>query len=300
MGQKSQASSGAPSNVAGWFSAVPMALNSSTRKTPETQRGLACHPRFCVHFTPGLANGARGSVASRDDGTKDPRPRAGKTINPRHRFADISLTEVCKLVPGGYEDPGLVERHLLMRTPHRLAILAGGLIGAGMMTWPCAAGATPATAVIGAGSLAFVTAPATVTFPSTALNGVDQTLTTNEGFNIGDATGSGTGWNITTTSTTFINGAEDTLSNSATTVQSAPTVGCDGGSSCATATNSITYPYTLPAGPTAPTATKLLDAAANTGMGDQTVTVTLSLAVPADTYAGTYTSTWTISLVSGP
>jgi hypothetical protein len=187
-----------------------------------------------------------------------------------------------------------------MRTSHRLAILAGGLIAAGMMTWPCAAGATPATAVIGAGSLAFVTALANVTFPSTALNGVDRTVTTNEGFDIGDATGSGTGWNITATSTAFINGAEDTLSNSATTVQTAPTVGCDSGSSCTTATNSITYPYTLPAGSTAPTATKLIDAAENTGMGNQTVTATLSLAIPADTYAGTYTSTWTISLLSGP
>jgi hypothetical protein len=187
-----------------------------------------------------------------------------------------------------------------MRTSRRLAVLAGGLIAAGMMTWPCAAGATPATAVIGAGSLAFVTAPANVTFPSTALNGADQTITTNEGFDIGDATGSGTGWSISATSTTFINGAEDTISDSATTVQTAPTVGCDSGSSCTTATNSIAYPYTLPAGATAPTATKLFDAAENTGMGDQTVTATLSLAIVADTYVGTYTSTWTISLASGP
>jgi hypothetical protein len=62
----------------------------------------------------------------------------------------------------------------------------------------------------------------------------------------------------------------------------------------------VSYPYTLPAATTAPTATKLYNATATTGMANQTVSATFRLAVPASTFAGTYTSTWTYSLVSGP
>jgi hypothetical protein len=47
-------------------------------------------------------------------------------------------------------------------------------------------------------------------------------------------------------------------------------------------------------------ATKLFNAAAASGIGNQTVTPTFKLAVPANTYAGTYTSTWTLTLASGP
>ena len=115
-----------------------------------------------------------------------------------------------------------------------------------------------------------------------------------------DATGSGAGWNLTATSTTFATGGGPTLATTSTTVQSGPTRACDSGSTCTLATNSVTYPYTLPAGASAPTATKVFNAAANSGEGNQTVTVTWSLAVPATAVPGTYTSTWTISLASGP
>jgi hypothetical protein len=160
------------------------------------------------------------------------------------------------------------------------------------------AAATSGTATISAGSLAFVSSAPNVSFSAT-LNGLDQTATTTEALDVGDATGSGTGWNITATSTTFTAGGH-TLSTSATTVTAAPTDACDASATCTVATNAITYPYTLPAAGTAPTATKLFNAAANTGMGNQTVTPTWKLSIPASTYAGTYTSTWTISLVSGP
>ena len=62
----------------------------------------------------------------------------------------------------------------------------------------------------------------------------------------------------------------------------------------------MSYPYTLPAGATAPTATKIFSSAANTGLGNQTVTVVFQLATPASTFAGSYGSTWTYTLVSGP
>ena len=47
-------------------------------------------------------------------------------------------------------------------------------------------------------------------------------------------------------------------------------------------------------------ATKVYNAAANTGMGNFTVTPTVSVSVPANAFAGSYSSTLTIALVSGP
>jgi len=171
-------------------------------------------------------------------------------------------------------------------------------LGGALLVAPAAL-ATSATATLTAGTFGFINGtPGAVSFSGT-LTGADQTLSTTQAFDVGDATGSGAGWNITATSTTFTTGSH-TLSTSATTVTSAPTIACDGGATCTTATNSTSYPYTLPAAGTAPTATKLFNAAVNTGMGDQTATPTWKLAIPASTFAGTYNSTWTLSLVSGP
>lgn len=162
------------------------------------------------------------------------------------------------------------------------------------------AGATSASANLTAGSLAFVAPPGAVTF-SAAVTGADLSVTTTQPFDISDATGSGTGWNLTATSTTFATSPTvHTLSTSAVTSTSTPTNTCDTSVTCTLATNTITYPYTLPAAATAPTATKLYNSAANTGMGNQTVTPTWKLAIPGNAYAGSYTSTWTLSLVSAP
>jgi hypothetical protein len=161
--------------------------------------------------------------------------------------------------------------------------------------------ATSVTGTVGAGALAFVTTPGNVTF-SLVLSGVDQTATTSLPIDVGDSTGSGVGWNVTATSTTFTTGGASPhlLSASATSVKTAPTAACDTGATCVLAGNGVSYPYSLPAGTTAPTATKLFTAAAASGLGDQTVTTTFTISIPANTYAGSYTSTWTFSLVSGP
>ncbi len=146
-----------------------------------------------------------------------------------------------------------------------------------------------------------MSAPGNVTFTDT-LNGTNQTATARQGIDVSDATGSGLGWNVTATSTTFTSGGH-TLNTGATTIAATPAVACDTGSTCALATplgSKVSYPYTLPAAATAPTATEMFDANTNTGMGNQTVTPTWSLAIPANTYAGSYTSTWTLSLVSAP
>jgi hypothetical protein len=160
---------------------------------------------------------------------------------------------------------------------------------------------TTASETLTAGSLGFASTPGNVTFAGTTLNGANQTVTASQPLDIGDATGSGSGWNITATSTLFTNGSH-TLPATATQILAAPSAPtCDGTNTCTVGTPTfVGYPYTLPAAATAPTATKMYNAAAGTGMGDQTVTPSWTLAIPANAYSGTYTSTWTLSLVSAP
>jgi hypothetical protein len=163
------------------------------------------------------------------------------------------------------------------------------------------AGATTATETLTAGSLGFASTPGSVTFPATTLNGQDKTVTAPQPLDIADATGSGAGWNITATSTLFKSGTY-ALPAGATTITSAPAAPtCDSNVTCTPGgSTTVSFPYTLPAAATAPTATKVFNAPAGTGMADQTVTPTWSLAIPANAYAGSYTSTWTLSLVSAP
>jgi len=180
----------------------------------------------------------------------------------------------------------------------RVALAAGAaVLLLGALAAP-KAGATSATANLTAGSLAFVSAPPAVSFTAT-LNGTNQAVPATQPLDVSDATGSGNGWNITATSTLFTSGAH-TIAATATTIPSQPSVACDTNVTCTTATTNVTYPYSLPAAATAPTATQMFNATANTGMGDQTVTPTWTLTIPGNTYAGNYTSTWTLSLVSGP
>jgi len=182
---------------------------------------------------------------------------------------------------------------------------APGLVLAALLFAAAApAGATTASEQINAGTLSFINStPANITFPATTLNGANQTQTQTQAFDVSDATGTNAGWNIQATSTTFA-ASTHTLPTTATTIATAPTDACDASSTCTLATNAISYAYTLPAATTAPTATKLFDAAANTGMGAQTITPTWTLAVPSSAWAGgagtPYTSTWTLTLVSGP
>ncbi|HEV8628597.1 MAG TPA: hypothetical protein VG034_29555 [Acidimicrobiia bacterium] len=172
-------------------------------------------------------------------------------------------------------------------------IAGGALVATGLP-----AVAATATATVTGGTLGFVSAPANTGF-NVSLTGTDVVATATQTFDVGDATGSGAGWNITATSTTFTAGSHN-LSPTAVTVQAVPTAACDSGASCTVATNTVSYPYTLPAGATAPTATKIFSSAANTGLGNQIVTLVLTLDIPANTFAGSYSSTWTYSLVSGP
>jgi hypothetical protein len=160
-----------------------------------------------------------------------------------------------------------------------------------------AAIATFKASTCSSGSLG-LTAATSATFPAVTLNGTNQNVTTTLAVKPDDESAGHAGWNITETSTTFNDGSGHTLPTTAT-VTTGSSQAVTGGN-CVKPTNSITYPVTLPAGSTAPTAVKAFNAAAATGQGPTNVTLNYQLSVPANAYRGTFTSTWTIAIVSGP
>jgi putative surface cell wall-binding protein len=181
-----------------------------------------------------------------------------------------------------------------------LAMAIGGSAIAAM-----ADSSTGATIAVTGGSLS-ESGPTSVSATPVTLNGSDQTTSYSLGLTVIDPRGTGGGWNLTITSTTFTTGTHS-LSTTASKINAAPSVVCIGGNgACPTnPTNSITYPLTVPAGsPAAPPAVKFFNAAANTGQnngsGSFTITPTITIAIPANTFAGTYTSTVSIVIASGP
>jgi photosystem II stability/assembly factor-like uncharacterized protein len=146
------------------------------------------------------------------------------------------------------------------------------------------------------GGLSF-TPPASISWPSTALTGRDQSITTPLSLSPSDQTGSGAGWNLTATSTTFTSGGH-TLPTTAASITAATAAA--GSGNCSLPVNQISYPVTVPAATPAPMGVKVFDAAAGTGAGPVNVSLTAALNVPGNARIGTYTSTWTLTLSSGP
>jgi WxL domain surface cell wall-binding len=187
-----------------------------------------------------------------------------------------------------------------MRATTRLAVV-GCTAVAGILTVLSAPSAladtVPGTATLTGGSLAYVP-PTAVAFTAT-LNGANQDVTAAQALDIRDNTGTGAGWDVTLTSTTFTAGS-DTLPDTSVTDLSAAGA-CNAGVTCTLADNSTAvYPVSIPAGTTAPTAVRIQAAAIGTGLSAQTWTHAMNLRVPSNARAGTYNSTWTYSLVSGP
>jgi len=147
------------------------------------------------------------------------------------------------------------------------------------------------------GTLIFT--PLTSPFFSFTLTGASGTFTSQRTFKVNDTTASGVGWHMTITSTQFIATGGKTLSTTATTITGVSTA-CTAGQTCVVPTNNVSsYPITVPAATTAPTAVTYFSANGGTGTGDVTLTVTFSLTVPRGTASGTYTSTMTETLVKG-
>jgi hypothetical protein len=141
------------------------------------------------------------------------------------------------------------------------------------------------------------TPPTTLAWPSTTLTGRDQSITTPFTLAPSDLTGSGAGWNLTATSTTFTSSAR-TLPSTAAQITAANATAGSGG--CSLPVDQISYPVTVPAAATAPTPVKIFDAASGSGAGPVNVTLTAAVKVPGTARSGTYTSTWTLTLASGP
>jgi hypothetical protein len=127
---------------------------------------------------------------------------------------------------------------------------------------------------------------------SDTLDGTDQIVSWSAVLGVVDARGSGAGWNLTMSATSFSDGGGHTLAAGSV---SGVTAACVAGNSCTAASNAISYPLTLSG-----TAAKFFNAAANSGMGKVNVTPSVDVAVPGNAYAGTYTSTVTLAAVSGP
>jgi hypothetical protein len=180
----------------------------------------------------------------------------------------------------------------------RIIIFSGIAVAVLALAAAAVAGTVTATATVsGAGSLALSNG-STATLTDT-LDGTDQTVAYTLPLTLTDARGTGAGWNLTVTSTTFNDGATHTLATTASSIASVAMV-CVAGGTCTNATNAITYPVTMPAGATAPAAIKLFNSAATTGLGRFTITPTINVAIPGNSYAGTYSSTITVAAVSGP
>jgi len=128
---------------------------------------------------------------------------------------------------------------------------------------------------------------------SDLLDGTDQTVSYAPVLGVVDARGSGAGWNLQISATSFSDGSGHTLAPGTVTGVS---TACHTGSTCTAATSSgITYPLTVTS-----TAAKFFNAALNTGLGKIDVTPTVQVAIPGNAYAGTYTSTVTLAAATGP
>ena len=174
---------------------------------------------------------------------------------------------------------------------HKLLILGAlGLAALTVTTVAVASTLTTTGTVSGTAGISMAM-PGNPSFSDT-LDGTDQTASYSALLGITDARGTGPGWNLTISATSFSDGSGHTLAPGAV---SAVSASCTGGSSCTGATNAITYPLTVTG-----SAVKFFNAAAATGMGKVNVTPTVDVAIPGSAYAGTYTSTVTLAAVTGP
>ena len=153
------------------------------------------------------------------------------------------------------------------------------------------AGTLTATATISGAAGVSLALPGNPSISDT-LDGTDQTVSYAPVLGVVDARGTGAGWNLTISATTFSDGLGHTLAPG--TVVSAAQA-CHAGSSCTAATNAIGYPLTVTG-----SAAKFFNAAVNTGLGKVDVTPTVDVLIPGNTFAGTYTSTVTLAVATGP
>jgi hypothetical protein len=184
-----------------------------------------------------------------------------------------------------------------------------GIVGAVALGSALPVGATADTGVtitggtLSGGGLTFNNTGA---FTGVTLNGSQQTTTETLSIaNITDARGTGAGWNDSLTLTqlkqysagAYVVGGY-TLPTSSIKVTTAPVVSLvDSTSSAASTITPVATNTALDTG----SAVKLLDAAANGGMGSYSFSnITMTLTIPANAYAATYKTDATVSLNAVP
>lgn len=173
---------------------------------------------------------------------------------------------------------------------------------------------TGSITVVGGGII--LKAPATLSFPSTTLDGTNQSIrdTTvgDDTYVVNDARGTSLGWNVTATASQFTCTATCTVgtdklpttafstngSTALATDPTAPSVACTVAGctpAVAPSTAAISYPVALTG------TAKIFQAKAGTGMGSNTISnAEWWLAIAPNTVPGTYQSTVTLATSSGP
>jgi WxL domain surface cell wall-binding len=175
---------------------------------------------------------------------------------------------------------------------HRLLILTAVTALALTTAVAAFAGTMSATATVSGTAGVSLTLPAGPSLTDT-LTGDDQTATYAPVLGLVDARGTGAGWNITISATTFLDGSGHTLAPG--TVSSVASA-CHAASTCTAASSSgITYPLTITG-----TAAKFFNSATTTGLGKVDVTPSIDVLIPGNAFAGTYTSTVTLAAATGP
>jgi hypothetical protein len=187
---------------------------------------------------------------------------------------------------------------------------------------PLAAGSSctdTGTLTLSGGTLTMTTTTSltwAATLSGTTTYSVD-TVAADQGFQVDDNTGSGSGWKVTVSATTFTTGVNSLAdsgtfslngSTSSSTSTSAPTAACVTVGDCTVPTESaVTYPVAITTAASSPTAVTIYNAAANTGLGNISIggsgatnPIGWWLTIPPTAKAGTYTSTVTLSIASGP
>jgi hypothetical protein len=199
------------------------------------------------------------------------------------------------------------------------ALLASGAARAA----PCGP-ATPAgtpctltgTLGVNAGALN-LTSPTALAWATTQngndLQVVDPTVA-HQSYVVNDATGSGAGWHVTVSATTFTSGAnklpdagtfQTNGSTSAETAITAPIASCSTAVTCVLPVNTTTYPVAITTAPAAPPPVTIYDTSAGTGLGSITIGVGANpvgwwVNVPSNARSGTYTATVSLQVLTGP
>lgn len=165
--------------------------------------------------------------------------------------------------------------------------------GAGV--WIAVLAAFLATMAVVLDVSAFTLSTVPVAFPSTTLNGVDQTATTSGSTWRADGEGNNQPWHINVSSTDFTNAASKTIavSNFEIRLLDASIVVVSGPPQKPSSTQ-ITFT------PLSGTDLEIASATPNQGRNVYDLTPDFRLAIAADAYSGDYSATVTISIIAGP